>query len=705
MEVSLTNLTESSQFWLLAVNSFGVVAEERFPVKSIRRFREVFSENSMKSKSESSKRRSRGKLFYIQEKITEINNSLSVVLQMREKTGLTSQSKNRNIDYYVNWFLENCGIYKDVRKCGLPKQHYGPVHNSSTGGQVQVILPNIMYNSLYSVKIEASEGIRTWIHDFKIKTPKCLHTHRFFTGCNQTKYTNSSKIQKWFPSIESLVYNKTVHKIIGNFSWMAPINRTNIKYLVAWQAPGYMDQSNILLAGKVKCEETSVLLVLEPSFIYKIKVTAVYQTNAGTNKSAQSSPLYVNTTISGIISEKKVITRNIRLKENVSVDNVNTTKSPITGIICAAVLFVMFTLLAVVYRRRKNLKNTVISKTTVAKSNSYKSNVTGCKSDYANDLQVTNDEWEIDTRQLKFSTPIGEGAFGKVVIGYYSQEKVAIKLVRDCAPLSYKEDFLAELDLMKKIGKHPNIVAMIGACTLSEPIALIMEYLPYGNLHNFLQRCRLDGQPRKNIEDGYTEMTYSVKDDDGTIHEEVISPVDILSFARQVAMAMEYMHSMKYLHRDLAARNVLLDYKKVVKVCDFGLSRDIYNDDQYQKLTSGKLPIKWMAMESLRDRMFTTKTDVWSFGILLWEIVTMGASPYPSIALADLYEVLATGYRMEKPEHCSNELYEIMRLTWREKPKDRPTFHRLRLLIENLMEKDRTYLDLSSLVTSLAGQE
>ncbi|XP_014787948.2 tyrosine-protein kinase receptor Tie-1 [Octopus bimaculoides] len=246
---------------------------------------------------------------------------------------------------------------------------------------------------------------------------------------------------------------------------------------------------------------------------------------------------------------------------------------------------------------------------------------------------------------------------------------------------------------------------MIGACTLNEPIALIMEYLPHGNLHNFLQRCRLDGQPRKNIEDGYTEMMYSVKDDDGTVHEEVISPVDILSFARQVTMAMEYMHSKKYLHRDLAARNVLLDYKKVVKVCDFGLSRDIYNDDQYQKLTSGKLPIKWMAMESLRDRMFTTKTDVWSFGILLWEIVTMGASPYPSIALADLYEVLATGYRMEKPEHCSNELYEIMRLTWREKPKDRPTFHRLRLLIENLMEKDRTYLDLSSLVTSLGSQE
>ncbi|XP_014787949.2 uncharacterized protein LOC106881936 [Octopus bimaculoides] len=135
MEVSLTNLTESSQFWLLAVNSFGVVAEERFPVKSIRRFREVFSENAMKSKSESSKRRSRGKLFYILEKITEINNSLSVVLQMREKSGLTSQAKNRNIDYYVNWFLENCGIYKDVRKCGLPKQHYGPVHNSSAGRQ------------------------------------------------------------------------------------------------------------------------------------------------------------------------------------------------------------------------------------------------------------------------------------------------------------------------------------------------------------------------------------------------------------------------------------------------------------------------------------------------------------------------------------------------------------------------------------------
>ncbi|CAG5136081.1 unnamed protein product, partial [Candidula unifasciata] len=167
----------------------------------------------------------------------------------------------------------------------------------------------------------------------------------------------------------------------------------------------------------------------------------------------------------------------------------------------------------------------------------------------------------------------------------------------------------------------------------------------------------------------------------------------------------EYLTEKKYVHRDLAARNVLIDFNKVVKVCDFGLSRDIFNDNHYKKLTNGKLPLKWMAIESLRDRMFTTQSDVWSFGILLWEIVTMGASPYPNVALADLYYVLSNGYRMDRPSNCSQELYAIMRSCWEEEPYERPNFTQLRVMIENLLLEDRNYLVLEDIDVPLTNSD
>lgn len=116
------------------------------------------------------------------------------------------------------------------------------------------------------------------------------------------------------------------------------------------------------------------------------------------------------------------------------------------------------------------------------------------------------------------------------------------------------------------------------------------------------------------------------------------------------------MSSLHVLHRDLAARNVLICDNGIVKVSDFGLSRDVYRDNVYYKSTSGKLPIKWMAIESLTHQIYTSQSDVWSYGILLWEIVTLGANPYPGIATHELLMLLENGYRMEKPNACNDEL-------------------------------------------------
>lgn len=148
-----------------------------------------------------------------------------------------------------------------------------------------------------------------------------------------------------------------------------------------------------------------------------------------------------------------------------------------------------------------------------------------------------------------------------------------------------------------------------------------------------------------------------------------------------------------FVHRDLAARNILLGEDRVVKIADFGLLRHTYGDI-YEVKNTKKLPIKWMALESLNNGTYTSKSDVWSFGILLWELCTMGGIPYPGISNRDLYSNLKTGYRMNKPDICSDELYELMLDCWKEDPNERPSFDQLLSRMETMMMKDTPYLDL-----------
>ncbi|CAL8089018.1 unnamed protein product [Orchesella dallaii] len=218
----------------------------------------------------------------------------------------------------------------------------------------------------------------------------------------------------------------------------------------------------------------------------------------------------------------------------------------------------------------------------------------------------------------------------------------------------------------------------------------------FNGSQNFKMDCVGNSQSAKtddSVPPFFTDGNDEFKEDD---EFRPIDEKDVLSYARQIAMGMEYLEKNRVVHRDLACRNVLLmgDYKHV-KISDFGLSRDIYTWNVYHQKSNGKLPIKWMAIESIFTHVFTTKSDVWSYGILLWELVTLGGTPYPGLGNTELFHLLKSGYRMERPDNCSEELYAVMKKCWRTAAASRPSFTELRRHIETMMEAAEPNLYLS----------
>uniref|UniRef100_A0A8C6Q3J8 Fibroblast growth factor receptor n=1 Tax=Nothobranchius furzeri TaxID=105023 RepID=A0A8C6Q3J8_NOTFU len=300
--------------------------------------------------------------------------------------------------------------------------------------------------------------------------------------------------------------------------------------------------------------------------------------------------------------------------------------------------------------------------------------------------------WELPRDKLVLGKPLGEGCFGQVVMGEalgMDKEKpnrvtkVAVKMLKSDATEKDLSDLISEMEMMKIIGKHKNIINLLGACTQDGPLYVIVEYASKGNLREYLRARRPPG------------MEYCYNPDQVPV--ENMSIKDLVSCAYQVARGMEYLASKKCIHRDLAARNVLVTEDNVMKIADFGLARDIHHIDYYKKTTNGRLPVKWMAPEALFDRIYTHQSDVWSFGVLLWEIFTLGGSPYPGVPVEELFKLLKEGHRMDKPSTCTHELYMMMRDCWHAVPSQRPTFKQL---VEDLdrclaMNSNQEYLELS----------
>nr|CAD7575383.1 unnamed protein product [Timema californicum] len=254
---------------------------------------------------------------------------------------------------------------------------------------------------------------------------------------------------------------------------------------------------------------------------------------------------------------------------------------------------------------------------------------------------------------------------------------VAVKTLKENANEKERSDLVQELQVMKMLEPHPNVVRLLGCCTEKDPLFVIMEFVPHGKLQSFLRSSR-------------AERFY------GNLHgpSNTLTSRDLTTFVYQVARGMEFLSAKGIIHRDLAARNVLVGENHVCKVADFGFARDVIANHVYERKSEGRLPIRWMAPESLYDNIFSVKSDVWSFGILIWEIVTLGSTPYPGLAAADVMKKVRDGYRLDKPEHCRRELYNIMYYCWDKDAKERPTFPELVQLLEQLLLSETEYIEL-----------
>ncbi|XP_052897029.1 tyrosine-protein kinase transmembrane receptor ROR2-like [Anopheles moucheti] len=265
-------------------------------------------------------------------------------------------------------------------------------------------------------------------------------------------------------------------------------------------------------------------------------------------------------------------------------------------------------------------------------------------------------------QDVRFVEELGEGAFGKVYKGELTQKNgerifVAVKALKENASAKTQADFKREIELISDL-KHDNIVCILGVVLKEEPLCMLFEYMAQGDLHEFL----IANSPNEG---------------------KSLSQLQFLLIAQQICDGMEYLASHHYVHRDLAARNCLVGDSLTVKISDFGLSRDIYSSDYYRVQSKSLLPVRWMPSESILYGKFTTESDVWSFGVVLWEIYSYGLQPYYGYSNQEVINMVRARQLLPCPESCPSAVYSLMVECWHEQAVRRPTFpeigHRLKI--------------------------
>uniref|UniRef100_A0A3B3VTG3 Tyrosine-protein kinase receptor n=1 Tax=Poecilia latipinna TaxID=48699 RepID=A0A3B3VTG3_9TELE len=290
----------------------------------------------------------------------------------------------------------------------------------------------------------------------------------------------------------------------------------------------------------------------------------------------------------------------------------------------------------------------------------------------------------IKRHNIVLKRELGEGAFGKVFLAECynlspDQEKilVAVKTLKEASE-NARKDFHREAELLTNL-QHEHIVTFYGVCVESDPLIMVFEYMKHGDLNKFL---RAHGPDAVLMAEGQTtrpvELTQS----------------QMLHIAQQIASGMVYLASQHFVHRDLATRNCLVGENLLVKIGDFGMSRDVYSTDYYRVGGHTMLPIRWMPPESIMYRKFTTESDVWSLGVVLWEIFTYGKQPWYQLSNNEVIECITQGRVLQRPRTCPKEVYDLMLGCWQREPHMRLNIKKIHGLLLNLTKASPVYLDI-----------
>uniref|UniRef100_A0A8C8SKG9 Tyrosine-protein kinase receptor n=1 Tax=Pelusios castaneus TaxID=367368 RepID=A0A8C8SKG9_9SAUR len=280
----------------------------------------------------------------------------------------------------------------------------------------------------------------------------------------------------------------------------------------------------------------------------------------------------------------------------------------------------------------------------------------------ASDMYIP-DEWEVSRDKITVIRELGQGSFGMVYEGLAQgiekedeETKVALKTVNELATMRERIEFLNEASVMKAFKCH-HVVRLLGVVSQGQPALVIMELMTRGDLKSYLRSLRPDAENNPGL------PPPSLK--------------DMIQMAGEIADGMAYLNAKKFVHRDLAARNCMVSEDFTVKIGDFGMTRDIYETDYYRKGGKGLLPVRWMSPEALKDGIFNTHSDVWSFGVVLWEIATLAEQPYQGMSNEQVLRFVMDNGVLERPENCPEKLHELMSWCWKQNPRQRPCFTQL----------------------------